>query len=815
MSNAMHPTPFVIKPLADLVKQLPALRHQALKLAQLYADGSVLLTDETLQSMGAALWQALNIDAEFNAACQQANGQILPIIVESDGAEIQALPWETLYHPVYGFIGSNLAFTLTRRTIETEPTQQELDKGPLRILLFTSLPEDLDAEHERLNVEEEQAQIQEALLPWLLKGTVQLEIPNDGRLSILQELLRDFKPHVLFLSGHGRFVHQPHADEAPYGEFLFEDEAGNKHPVRDQEIAQVLFGSGVQAVILSACESSKAASVDLSGGLAQQISAQGITHVIGMRESLLDKAGILFARELCDALASGQRLDVALQRARSIMQTPDGNGHNLGQWCLPMALSPHPEAALIDWDFEAAAVEERKPSEFFNSILLPPRFIGRRMELRQYARSLQSGETRLLLITGAGGQGKTSLAGKLAHDMATRGFKVFAWNAQSVAWRDFAMEFVQALEEPRRERYERAENKTQELFDLLIEQFNDRLLFFFDNLETLQDADTLQTTDEDARLFLGYLQDEGRARCIVTSRWQIPDWKGARLPLARANYGDFLQVAVYRKVQIGREQIRRVYETLGGNLRGLEFFAAATRAMDVKDEDAFLAALQQTEFNLQANMMIAEIYRHLSADAQKLLARLPAYREPVPREGLLKLGVDLPDANALLEQIIAVSLLEASYERRWQVVEYQCSSLVTDWLQGNQKIDNNKKWLSVAADYHLDLLKTKRSALAQAITTHHALRRAERHDEANRLTLDYIVGPLTHVGYYAELLARWLPETRNSPDRKTQAEAIGQTGKLHIHIGDYETALTYLKQSLDICRQIGDKAGEGTTLNNI
>ncbi len=33
--------------------------------------------------------------------------------------------------------------------------------------------------------------------------------------------------------------------------------------------------------------------------------------------------------------------------------------------------------------------------------------------------------------------------------------------------------------------------------------------------------------------------------------------------------------------------------------------------------------------------------------------------------------------------------------------------------------------------------------------------------------------------------------------------------------GDYETALSYLKRSLAICQQIGDKAGEGTTLNNI
>ncbi|MGE3542068.1 MAG: tetratricopeptide repeat protein, partial [Candidatus Tectimicrobiota bacterium] len=33
--------------------------------------------------------------------------------------------------------------------------------------------------------------------------------------------------------------------------------------------------------------------------------------------------------------------------------------------------------------------------------------------------------------------------------------------------------------------------------------------------------------------------------------------------------------------------------------------------------------------------------------------------------------------------------------------------------------------------------------------------------------------------------------------------------------GDYDTALRYLEQSLAIRREIGDKAGEGTTLNNL
>jgi len=113
------------------------------------------------------------------------------------------------------------------------------------------------------------------------------------------------------------------------------------------------------------------------------------------------------------------------------------------------------------------------------------------------------------------------------------------------------------------------------------------------------------------------------------------------------------------------------------------------------------------------------------------------------------------------------------------------------------------------------LMRHERPTYAHLALTIEALRRAARHEEADRLTLDILVERFTLDGRYAELLTRWLPQACNSQDLKTRAEALGQTGKLHIHIGDYETALAYLKPSLDIRRQIGDKAGLCATLFNM
>ena len=260
MSSNVHPNAFVIRPQAELLRQHPDLKHAANALALKYAF-SELVTESELKSIGQRLWQTLNKESDLDQALQNAGMQILPIIVKSNNPAIQQLPWETLYHPEHGFLGKSKLCTLSR-CIPGAPTDHlQPETGPLRVLLFTSLPDDLNPETSRLNVEEEQAQVQEALMALIAQGSVKLEIPDDGRFSTLKQQLETFKPHVLFLSGHGTFHHQPHTGEEPYGAFLFESEDDNSsRHIHETDIAKAFIGSRVQCVVLSACESGNAAS---------------------------------------------------------------------------------------------------------------------------------------------------------------------------------------------------------------------------------------------------------------------------------------------------------------------------------------------------------------------------------------------------------------------------------------------------------------------------------------------------------------------------------------------------------------------------
>jgi tetratricopeptide (TPR) repeat protein len=52
-------------------------------------------------------------------------------------------------------------------------------------------------------------------------------------------------------------------------------------------------------------------------------------------------------------------------------------------------------------------------------------------------------------------------------------------------------------------------------------------------------------------------------------------------------------------------------------------------------------------------------------------------------------------------------------------------------------------------------------------------------------------------------------------NKEGEGVALDNIGQIYDAKGDYDSALTYLQQSLKIRQQIGDKAGEGTSLNNI
>ena len=370
MPSIINSECFTIQPPLDFLDAHPPIRHLSAEVASRYADNE-LVTDDMLRVGGGFMWEALKLDAEFDAMCAQAGRGIIPIVIESQDSAILSLPWEALYHPQAGFLGLDAKFTLSRRIPGAPQDSSPAESGPLRVLLFTAMSED----QARLDVEEEQAQVQEALMPLIAKGLVRLEMPDDGRFETFQQILKDFEPHLVFLSGHGKYHDQSALDQPSYAEFLFETDGDDGDPIKGEELAQAFGALPVQCVVLSACESGKSASDRLNTGLAHRLAMHGIPHVIGMRESILDPAGTRFNRAFCDAIARRERVDVALQLARQAITQPLKDSKkesglpgveemSRGQWCLPSLVSNDLERPLINWEFEPADFKQARTETF-------------------------------------------------------------------------------------------------------------------------------------------------------------------------------------------------------------------------------------------------------------------------------------------------------------------------------------------------------------------------------------------------------------------------------------------------------------------
>ena len=804
--------PFIIELSVNLLKEQTSLLR-LIKQFSVKNKHEYIITDKDLKEVGQALWQALDIDIAFDKARKKAGLQILPIIIYSDSNFIQDLPWEYLYHPEDGFIAKHLGYSLSRQLL-AQDNKNDLPKGPLEVLLFTSQPYNLDMEKDRLDVETEQTHILEALDHGISGGLVKLTAPDDGRFSTFKDLLLNKIFHLVFISGH-----------SSSGSFLFEGEDGSGELVDNAEITQLFKGTQVQCVVLS------------TGGslsLAMKLSKINLTHVVSMQAPILDKTGILFSHTFCQAILRKKRVDIAVQQARYEIdknnELPDYINNELpgyiSQWQMPILITRNPMQNLIDWDF---TLQPPKSKAFFvnslaDNITLPPVFIGRRKELRELGQALSSGKMQRLLLTGPGGQGKTALAGQLVSKLEQQGYLVHAYSVRpsESSWENFVFHLKSSLNDRLLEKVERRWTlcvnelqRAQLLLNALVQK--ERRVLLFDNLENVQEPKTGELTDEILLTWLQAAQNFPQILILLTSRWAIPGVDS--YPLAKPSYGDFLRYI--QELQLDVANKRDLYAALGGNFKGLQLFHAAQQ-LGI-GHSAFLERVQTAQRDLQVYMAVEQVVGYLRSEERVLLERLPVYTTPVTEMGVKAIAGDLVAPLEVLQRLVNLALVDVEIavdlnKRR----VYQISPLVAEWLQKQQKVSlfKNSERFNIelrrkAAEHQKWLFDHGLNTISQRITVHEALQLAEQQEEANQFALENIVPYLDLHGLYRTLLDKWLPALRESSDRAIQSQAFNWSGQVCHAIGDYDTGLNYLQQSLSIILEISDRGGEGSTLNHI
>jgi hypothetical protein len=145
----------------------------------------------------------------------------------------------------------------------------------------------------RLRLDQELRDIDEGLQRAQQRDQFSLEQRLAVRPRDIQRAMLDVDPGIIHFSGHGT------GDQG----LVFEDEVGNAKLVDGEALASLfaLFADRVSCVVLNGCYSEVQA----------RAIAQYIPYVIGMNQSIGDKAAIAFAVGFYDALGAGKDIDFA------------------------------------------------------------------------------------------------------------------------------------------------------------------------------------------------------------------------------------------------------------------------------------------------------------------------------------------------------------------------------------------------------------------------------------------------------------------------------------------------------------------------
>ncbi|HEY1379180.1 MAG TPA: CHAT domain-containing protein, partial [Gemmataceae bacterium] len=341
------------------------------------------------------------------------------LMVQSRVPAALNLPWELLPLAADGGpVGCDPAWRLYRTPLADVLDAGRPDRpGPLRILFLAAAPEDQHA----LDYEKEEDAILKATAT--LRGVV-LHTADLGTFDELADLVKQVRPHVVHLSGHGRL-----GDDGA-GVFCFEDDAGRTDARTARDLAERVFhGSTVQCVFLNGCETAQAA----VAGLCQGLVTAGVPLALGWAASVADDRATNFAERFYHELAAGEPVPAAVALARLRIQKEGVRPHAAqGEdaqeltFVLPQLYAAAPIEQLFDPDKPAEKyIGPKTEYELLKGGVVGLRegFVGRRREQQRLVPALRTGETLFVLLHGMGGQGKSTLATRIAGRLKPQGFR--------------------------------------------------------------------------------------------------------------------------------------------------------------------------------------------------------------------------------------------------------------------------------------------------------------------------------------------------------------------------------------------------------
>ena len=646
-----------------------------------------------LSDLGNRLLEIAAGDRRDELTTQLGQSAKLPrrLLIRSEQAEALNLPWELL--PMGdggGPVGCDKRWAVYRTPIGDSSVPEPSPAGPLRILFMAASPID----QKPLDYEKEEDAILTAVTT--LAGA-RIFVGEMGSLDELTSLIKQVRPQIVHLSGHGQLQHNG------VGTFCFEDERGETDPKAAVHLVPILKESGVQCVFLNACETAQA---DVAG-FCQSLVKAGLPLAIGWAAPVADDLATVFAETFYREILSGEPIPTAMALARMKIEREGRRSATVAEpesqeatFVLPqLYCATSGDSPPIDRLFDARLPQEdyRGPETRYETlpngvIGLRHGFIGRRREQQTLIPPLRDGEITVVLLTGIGGQGKSTLCTRVANRLESTGFRIVSVKFERQKARgvvetaaDCGARVVQTLLNDLRMAFlaggPNSNAKAKEIFhdpdledgtklQLAVVWLNDRqcdvkLLMVLDNLEDALDFETLQIADPALSAFYKQLTSGLRrgSRAFITSRY-IPNGTPRNDQCVRISeaLGDFeafqilkffnRDATVAKRIRNGElpmSLVRKAAPLVGGTPRFLEVVRGLLKkftAEELNTELESLAAgwaqrpdhapgqLEVERDKYLTGILGPTLFDRMSNDAQSLLSRLSLSQLPLPRDGL-------------------------------------------------------------------------------------------------------------------------------------------------------------------------------------
>ncbi|MDQ2717764.1 MAG: CHAT domain-containing protein, partial [Chloroflexota bacterium] len=786
---------------------------------------------------GKTLYSALF--APDSLAAQALAAKPARILLVAADEELDALPWE--YASASGPGGCVACCCSFVRGLPTEQrSAPPASLSRLHIVAVASSP--LSHTLVPLNIQGEWTRLTEIVGG--LDCAVMLERAWPSTIGRLRELVAGQQQRVVHFMGHGG---QNGEGEAV---LCFERTDGAREDVSAREFVQRVQGS-VFLVTLNACQSATPGETAF-GNLAKALVREQVPYALGMRFSIVDDDALAFSRDFYSNLARGVPVEQALLQARLTL-AKSARAWAYGNLVLYTSLTRAGPAYATE--LGQPDVRDAQEDALRGIIGVLPEvqgaFQGRIDEQIQLGTWLTGDRRpRLMTIHGNGGQGKTALA-RVTVERFAHAWPGGAWSMtlETVPTRAvFVASLARFLGLNPQDSVEPADLERQ----IQLRLRRQRTLLVLDNLETLDEAAKAQ--DAEVLTLIEFIQQlpGERTSLLCTSR-HLLGWNGEQpleLPGLAPDDGAalFQQSAPNCIEEIALSLARQLSQRVDGHPLGLSLLGRAfndthiTLSAFLADHETYLLSAENIYIGVdhrQRKMFANFAYsaRWLSPELRDTLSKLWVFHAPFLADVAVAVLDPEHDAEAAEASPVEVHLYalwqrgllarEAILVGDDDVYLYRLPPVMRPYIEQNLADEREREEMlkrfgeasaRLARDIY-DALGRGRAIATLALQCYDDLARGVSFVEG--IAQGYY---LLHWGW----ILYWLGdqhrgvtvteqalEMAEGHDRALEGLAQNNLAMISRATGHPHEALRLYEQALAIRREVGDRAGEGTTLNNM